>query len=177
MSVYEVNRNTVKRGLALRKAEREEAQRKAKQEAVDAAFRAKINQNADAHRAAMEAAQETQRREEARKAAEAARKDAEAMQQQKRAEREKRYCLYWLLYAGLTILPLMIAALLIVVHEIGWLPIWILPPACIACFAFSVFSFVDLAPWIDRETMKRFATTFRRKFRDYMLTPYANTIP
>lgn len=176
MSVYEVNRNTVKRGLARRRAEREEAQRNAQQEAADAAFRAEINKKAHAHRAEMAAAEEAQRRENERRAAEAARQAEEARMQKERADKEKRYCLYWYLYAFLTILPLLIATILIAVYEFGWLPIWILVPVVIACCAFSIFTFVDLAPWLDRETVKKFTTTFRRKLRAYLYTPYSQLI-
>ena len=176
MSIYEVNRNTVQRRLDIRKAQREEAQRNAKQEAADAAFRAEISKKAQAHRAEMAAAEEAQRREEERRAAEAARQAEEARLRKEQAEREKRYCLYWYAYAGLTIIPLLIAAVLIAVHEFGWLPIWAMVPAGIACCVFSVFTFVDLAPWIDRETMKQFTRIFRRKFRAYMFTPYSEII-
>lgn len=176
MSIYEVNRNTVNRRLAIRRAQREEAQRKAKQEAEEAALLADINEHARVFRAEMAAAQEAQRRENERRAAEAARQAEEARLQKERADHEKRYCLYWYLYVFLTILPLLIATMLIVVHEYGWLPIWILVPAAIACCAFSIFTFVDLAPWLDRETVKKFTATFRRKFRAYMLTPYSEMI-
>ena len=169
MTVYDFNRNSVQRGLDRRKAEREEAQRNAQQEAADAAFRAEISKKAQAHRAEMAAAEEAQRREEARK-------EAEARKRQRMAKKEARYCLYWFAYAGLTILPLLIAAILLVVHEIGWLPIWAMAPIGAACCVFSVFTFVDLAPWIDQETMKRFTATFRRKFRAYMFTPYSEII-
>lgn len=176
MSVYEVNRNTVQRRLDIRKAQRKEAILNAQQEAEDKAWREVINRNADVHRAEFEAAQAAQRREEERKAAKAAQQEAEAMQRQQRAEKEKRYCLYWYLYAFLTILPLLIATILVVVHEFGWLPTWILVPASIACFAFSIFNFVDLAPWIDPKAMKRFAAIFRRKLRAYLYTPYSQLI-
>ena len=145
-------------------------QNEAKQEAAGAAFRAEISKNAHAHRVEMAAAEEAQRRENARKAAEARRR-------QERADKERRYCLYWYLYAGLTIMPLLIAALLIAVHEFGWLPIWAMAPIGGALCAFSIFNFVDLAPWIDQETVKQFTTIFRRKFRAYMLTPYSELIP
>ena len=169
MIVYDVNRNTVQRGLDRRKAEREEAQRNAKQEAADAAFLAGINEHAQTRRAEMAAAEEAKRREEARK-------EAADKQRKERADKERRYCLYWYLYAGLTILPLLIATALIAVHEIGWLPIWILAPIGTACCAFSVFNFVDLAPWLGQETVKQFAATFRRKFRAYLFTPYSELI-
>lgn len=169
MSIYEVNRNTVNRRLALRKAEREEAQRNAAQEAADAAFRAEITKHAQARRAEMAAAEEAQRREEERK-------KSEALQRKARAEREKRYCRYWLLYAFLTILPLLIATILLVVHELGWLPIWIMAPIGIACCVFSIITFVDLAPWLDRETVKKFTAKFWTRFKAYMLTPYSEMI-
>ena len=170
MSIYEVNRNTVQRRLDLRKAQRQEAQRNAAQEAADAAFRAEISKKAHAHRAEIAAAEEAQRRENARK-------EAEARQRKRQAEQEKRYCLYWLLYAGLTILPMLIATILVVVHEYGWLPTWVMAPIGIALCAFSIFNFVDLAPWLDQETVKQVAATFRRKFLAYMLTPYSEQIP
>lgn len=171
---YEDNRNTVQRGLDRRKAEREEARREearrnAEQEAVDEAFWVGISRRAQTHRAEREAAEEAQRREEERK-------KAEARQRKQRAEREKRYCLYWYLYAFLTILPLLIATALIALHDIGWIPLGIMAPAGIACCVFSIFTFVDLAPWLDRETVKKFTTTFWRKFRAYMLTPYSKMI-
>lgn len=169
MNIYEVNRNTVQRRLDIRKAQREEAQRTAQQEAADAAFRAEINKHTQARRAEKEAAEEAQRRKEERRA-------AEARKQKWMADKENRYCRYWLLYAFLTILPLLIATILIVVHAFGYLPIWILVPSGIACCAFSVFTFVDLAPWIDRETMNRFTTTFQRKLRAYLYTPYSKLI-
>lgn len=176
MSIYEVNRNTVKRGLARRKAEREEAQRNAQQEAEDAAFRAEISKHAQTRRAEMAAAEEAQRREEERRAAEAAWQAVEARRRQRMAKREARYCLYWYLYAFLTILPLLIATILVVVYDLGLLPIWILVPSGTACCVFSVFTFVDLAPWLDQDTVKKFAATFRRKFRAYMFTPYSEMI-
>lgn len=169
MTVYEFNRNTVQRRLDRRKAEREEAQRNAQQEAADAAFRAEISKHAQTRRAETEAAQEAQRREEVRK-------KAEVRKRQRKAEKEKRYCRYWYLYAGLTILPLLIATALIAVHAMGWLPIWILVPIGTACCAFGVFNFVDLAPWIDHETVKKFTATFRRKLRAYLYTPYSQII-
>lgn len=169
MSIYEVNRNTVQRRLDIRKAQRQEAQRNAAREAEDAAFRAEISKHAQAHRAEMAAAEEAQRRENERK-------EAEARQRKERADQEKRYCLYWYLYAFLTILPLLIATILIAVHEYGWLPTWALAPISAACCAFSVFTFVDLAPWLDQETVKKFVRIFRRKYRAYMLTPYSELI-
>lgn len=176
MSIYDFTRNSVRRRLDIRKAQREEAQRNAQQEAEDAAFRAEISKNAHARRAEKEAAEEAQRREEERRAAEAAWQAVEARRRQRMAKREARYCLYWYLYAFLTILPLLIATILVVVYDLGLLPIWILAPIGTACCAFSIFTFLDLAPWLDRETVNRFLAAFWTRFKAYMLTPYSETI-
>ena len=176
MSIYEINRNTVNRRLAIRRAEREEAQRNAQQEAAEAALLADINEHARVVRSEKAAAQEAQRREEERRAAEAAWQAVEARRRQRMAKREARYCLYWYLYAFLTILPLLIATALVVVYNLGLLPIWILVPIGAACCAFSIFTFLDLAPWLDRETVNRFLAAFWTRFKAYMLTPYSETI-
>lgn len=154
-------------------AEREKEERKARQDAAEAAFLAEITKNAQTCRAEKVAAQEVQRREEERRAAEAAQQAKEAERRQKLAERERLYCLYWYLYAFLTILPLLIATALIALHDIGWIPLWIMAHAGGACCIFSVFTFLNLAPWIDRKAMKQFRTIFRRRFQEYMLTPYS----
>lgn len=169
MSIYEVNRNTVNRRLAIRRAEREEAQREAQQEAAEAALLADINQHARTVRAEKAAAQEAQRREEERRA-------AEAMKRKQRAEREKNSCLYWYLYMAFTFIPLLIAAVLFAFHERGLCPFWLMVAAAIAGTAISIYNFFSLAYWIDRKAVKRFLAAFWRRFKAYMLTPYAQIL-
>lgn len=176
MSIYEVNRNTVKLGLARRKAMREEAAREAAQEAVSRGFRTIVNGNHQTYLNEMEAARKAQIREEERKEAMKAQKLADARLKKRNSREEEIYCMNCFLYEAIVAIPLLCAAIAVALHTHGILPLWPMVTLSVTASAISVYTFFARSPWINRKVAKKGVTALRRKIRNYLHTPISRTI-
>lgn len=151
MTMYEKNRKIVQEGLARRAATAK--QKEAALEAVGREFRAGVNQHSKTLHDNQKATEEAQRRKEARSA-------AIARQKEQQAQQEAKECYTMYAICGITIGPLLLAAVALHLFNTGAISLWImLPVATLACMYSVAALFANLSHHCEfprlRRAMKR----------------------